>query len=107
MDPTDLILNTNDSPKDIAKLIHTLYVDGDLGWDLSSPAFLSDHTGLWGLYQKVDRHLATILLTCKEADRNEWESKRKFIRTIQKKLKIHSFKNSVFNECQEYQEYQE
>jgi P4 family phage/plasmid primase-like protien len=118
-----IMANASDAHVDIAHLMHKLYKHEFICtfspkakhdwyryvghcWELlKSPIdfrkLLSDTTGLWGQYQKVDHHLSTILLTCKEADREGWEGKRKFIRNIQKKLKMNSFKNSVFNECQE------
>jgi P4 family phage/plasmid primase-like protien len=119
-----IMQNASDTHVDIANLMYKLYKHeficslgakrGAPEWfqfvghswkPLRSPiAFRSlmyNPEGLMGYYLDVDVHLTEMIRICKPAEVEGWDAKRKFIRSIQKKLRTAPFLNSVFAICSE------
>jgi len=118
-----IIANGTDTHVNVATVVYKLYQDefvcstgmkGRQEWfqfvghswkHLRSPhelrTRLSTSKGVWGQYMKADRYISDIMMTCKETEREGWESKRKYIGKIRVKLENTAFKDSVLKECGE------
>jgi P4 family phage/plasmid primase-like protien len=119
-----IIANGTDTHVNVATVVHKLYQDEFVcsigmkrgaqewfqyvghSWRHLRSSFelrtrLSSSKGVWGQYMKADRYISDIMMTCKETEREGWESKRKYIGKIRVKLENTAFKDAVLKECGE------
>jgi len=117
-----IIASASDTHVNVARLVYKLYQHefacslgakrGAAEWfqyighswkHLRSPNILRARLSgeVWKQYLKSEQHISEIMMTCKEAEREGWEKKRKFIGKIRTKLENSGFKDAVLKECAE------